>query len=154
MDVASPLSPAEAIEALAGLSREYAPDALTDMLRVEVTGSNIHVRYLRDSSESKNLILNALRCTYRGRIEPLAEGCRLHGRFTLPWLHVAMLLIAFAILVLIFPTPFVETNGHLFFALFWPALFYSVTTVPMARADIPYIERNLRYALTGSNDGG
>jgi hypothetical protein len=72
----------------------------------------------------------------------------------LPWLHVAMLLIALAILISIFPTPFVETNGHLFFALFWPALFYSVTTVPMARADIPYIERNIRYALTGSNDGG
>jgi hypothetical protein len=151
MDVASLLSPAEAVVALAGLSREHAPDALTDMLRVEVIRSDVHVRYVRHESE---LLLNALRCKYRGRIEPLAGGCRLHGRFTLPWLHVAMLLIALAILISIFPTPFVETNGHLFFALFWPALFYSVTTVPMARADIPYIERNIRYALTGSNDGG
>lgn len=93
MDVASSLSPAEAVGALTALSREYAPDARTDMLLIEVAGQTVFVRYLRDSSEPENIALNALRCTYRGRIEPHADGCILRGRFALPWLHIAMLLM-------------------------------------------------------------
>ena len=74
------------------------------------------------------------------------------GRFALPWLNVSMIFTGIAVLVSIFPSSFIPAQE--IYRLIVCGVMYSVAAVPIARSDIPYLERNIRYALTGSNDGG
>lgn len=154
IEVDSPLSPPDAVAALNGLNRG-ASNSYAEMIQVEVIGADIVARYQRGRSEmALNDVMNALRCTFRGRIEIHADGCRLRGRFALPWLHVAMALIGLTLLISFLPAMFMQNGGGLLMKIAGAMVFCCLVAVPVARADIPYIERNLRYALTGSNDGG
>jgi hypothetical protein len=153
IEVASPLSPPDALAALNGLNRVIS-SSYAETIHVELIGADVIARYQRAQSDmALNEVMNALRCTFRGRIDVDAEGCRLRGRFALPWLHVAMALIGLAILFSFIPA-IVQSGEGLLMKLIAPIVFYCLVSVPVARADIPYIERNLRFALTGSNDGG
>ena len=153
IEVASPLSPSDALSALNGLNRG-APSSYAEAIHVELIGAEVIARYQRAQSDmALNEVMNALRCAFRGRIDVEAEGCRLHGRFALPWLHVAIALVGLAILISFIPAV-MQTGNGLLMKFMAPIVFYCLVSVPVARADIPYIERNLRFALTGSNDGG
>jgi hypothetical protein len=154
IEIACPLSLPDAVAALDGLNRSSS-SSYVESLQVELIGAEVLARYRREKSEiALNAIMNALRCTFRGTIGVEADGCRLRGRFALPWLHVAMALIGLAILIPFIPTVFVQQHNELLLKVVSVIVLYCVIAVPVARADIPYIERNLRYVLTGSNDGG
>ena len=154
IEVASPLSPPNAVAALNGLNRGSS-NSFVESLQVEVIGAEVVARYRRARSEmALNAVMNSLRCTFHGRIDVEADGSRLRGRFALPWLHVAMSLIGLAILASLLPMTFMQRYDEEFWRLVVPVVIYCLVAVPVARADIPFIERNLRYALTGSNDGG
>jgi hypothetical protein len=151
--VESPLSTNDALASLVGLTRGRATNPYAETLFVEVIGAEVLVRYRRLRSETAfNALMNALRCVFRGRIEPSADGCCLRGRFALPWLNVSMIFVGVAVLVSSFPSSIVP-RGEVY-RLLVSAVFYGLVAVPIARADVPFIERNIRYALTGSNDGG
>jgi hypothetical protein len=154
IEVASPLSPPDALAALNGLNRSSS-NSFAESLQVEVIGAEVEARYRRARSDlDLNTVMNSLRCTFHGHIDAEVDGCRLRGRFALPWLHVAMAFVGLALFVSLLPTTFMQKYDELFWKVAIPVVVYCVVTVPVARADIPFIERNLRYALTGLNDGG
>lgn len=155
IEIQSPLAVLDAKAALAAQDGFLSAAPGCAYLAISIREDVVQARYaVADADGAATDQRLTLRGQFVGRLAPSNSGCMLRGRFVLPYFQLVALVAAISVLFNFLP-PFSSLPHPLEMIvgkLWLGAIIYVGMGIPTARTDVPFIERNLRYALTGSND--